>query len=196
MDQPVVSELAAATKAYELSRARYIRTVTSDAEQKLIDAGGKRRDALRAEMGNLQTLARARLEARTAAMRAYAAKCPGRVNASGPLAPLPTSAFSGAEKLYRAALTANEEFNEIKDILVKRGEQLDEIEKDLRQRLADFNANLVQMLETPDGLANAFRRDPLLERAHTRMKNALAAEAAAANPVSVRSPKKEAVTIE
>ncbi len=174
-----LTELEAATKAYELSRARYIRTVTSDAEQKLKEAVAKRREALATEINNLVSLAHIRHEARVATLRAYAARCPGRVRGTELLPPPPGGAFNGTDKVYRAALTAADEFNEVNEILRTRREILEAIDGEMRTRLTEYNENLIAMLESPDGLSTAFRRDPLLERAHQRMKAAQRAHAGA-----------------
>ena len=81
------------------------------------------------------------------------------------------------DKVYKAALVAADEFNEVSEILRKRRENLEAIDGEMRTRLTEYNENLIAMLESPDGLANAFRRDPLLERAHRRMKEAQRAHA-------------------
>jgi hypothetical protein len=173
------TELETATQAYELSRARYIRTVTSDAENKLKEAVAKRREALATEINSLVSLAHIRHETRSTTLRAYAARCPGRVRGTDVLPPPAGGAFNGDDKLYKAALLAADEFNELSDILRKRRALLEAIDGEMRTKLADYNRNLIAMLESPEGLANAFRRDPLLERAHQRMKAAQAAQFAA-----------------
>jgi hypothetical protein len=160
---------------YHASRARYIRTVTADTEKKLLDTVAKRRGPITDEIGNLTTLARARFDARQATLKAYAAKAPGRVTAGGLLPPSPQERMiSGIDKLYKAAVKAAEEFNEVNEIIRKRKEKLEEIDREVRTLLEQHGRDLIAHLETPSGLEGAFKRDPLLGRAHARM---LAAEA-------------------
>ena len=73
-----------------------------------------------------------------------------------------------------AAVKAAEEFNEVNEIIKKRKEKLDAIDHEVRTVLEQHGRDLIAQLETPTGLEGAFKRDPLLERAHSRM---IAAEA-------------------
>jgi hypothetical protein len=108
-------------------------------------------------------------------LRAYAAKAPGRVSAGGLLPPSPAERMiGGIDKLYKAAVKAAEEFNEVNDIIKKRKEKLDKIDDEVRTVLEQHGRDLIAQLESPTGLEGAFKRDPLLARAHARM---LAAEA-------------------
>jgi hypothetical protein len=164
------SEYEAAVREYHASRARYIRTVTSDTERILREAVAKRRDPLMREITDLSALARVRFETRKATLQAYAAKAPGRVTAAG-LQP-PSAAewlISGIDKLYKAALKANEEFVECNDIIKKRKEKLEEIDREVRTLIEKNGRELIAQLETAAGLERAFKRDPLLSRAHARM---------------------------
>jgi hypothetical protein len=170
-----VSDYDASVREYHASRARYIRTVTNDTEKKLMETVAKRRDPIKAEINNLTALARSRYDARQMTLRAYAAKAPGRVSASGLLPPSPAErVIGGIDKLYKSALKAAEEFNEVNDIIKKRKEKLDKIDDEVRSVLEQHGRDLIAQLETPTGLEGAFKRDPLLERAHARM---VAAEA-------------------
>jgi hypothetical protein len=165
----------ASVREYHASRARYIHTVTTDTEKKLMETVAKRRDPLKDEINNLQSLARARFETRQATLKAYAAKAPGRVSAGGLLPPSPTERMiGGIDKLYKAAVKAAEEFNEVNEIIKKRKEKLDQIDNEVRTVLEQHGRDLIAALESPTGLEGAFKRDPLLARAHARM---LAAEA-------------------
>lgn len=170
-----VSDYDASVREYHASRARYIRTVTNDTEKKLMETVAKRRDPIKEEINNLTALARSRFDARQTTLRAYAAKAPGRVSASGLLPPSPAErVIGGIDKLYKSALKAAEEFNEVNDIIKKRKEKLDKIDDEVRGVLEQHGRDLIAQLETPTGLEGAFKRDPLLERAHARM---VAAEA-------------------
>jgi hypothetical protein len=164
----------ASVKEYHFSRARYIRTVTSDTEKKLLESVAKRREPLQEEITNLNSLARMRFDARQVALRAYAAKAPGKVTATGLLPPSAAERIGGIDKLYKAAVKAAEEFNEVNDIIKKRKDKLDKLDEEVRIVLEQHERDLIAQLETPTGLEGAFKRDPLLGRAHARM---VAAEA-------------------
>jgi hypothetical protein len=112
---------------------------------------------------------------RQSTLKAYAAKAPGRVSAGGLLPPSAAErVIGGIDKLYKSAVKAAEEFNEINDIIKKRKEKIDQIDAEVRAVLEQHGRDLIAQLETPTGLEGAFKRDPLLGRAHARM---IAAEA-------------------
>jgi hypothetical protein len=160
----------ASVREYHASRARYIRTVTSDTEKQLMETVAKRRDPLKEELTNLTSLARVRFDTRQATLKAYAAKAPGRVSNSGLLPPSPAERMvGGIDKLYKAAVKAAEEFNEVNDIIKKRKDKLEAIDSEVRTVLEQHGRDLIAQLETPTGLEGAFKRDPLLARAHARM---------------------------
>jgi hypothetical protein len=163
-------EYHAALAEYQASRARYIRTITTDAEKRLGETIGKRRESLREEIANLTALAQHRYDSYQDALQAYAAKAPGRVNAGGMRPPLPSDRMiKGIDKLYKAALKAAEDFREVNDIIKKRKDKLGEVDYKLRIQLEQYGRDLIAQLETETGLEGAFRRDPLLSRAHARM---------------------------
>ena len=171
----------ASVREYHASRARYIRTVTADTEKKLMETVAQRRDPIKTEINDLSALARARFAERQTTLRAYAAKAPSRVTAGGLLRPSPAERMiGGIDKLYKAAVKAAEEFNEVNAIIKKRKEKLDTIDNEVRAVLEQHGRDLIAQLETPAGLEGAFKRDPLLGRAHARM---LASEARPAVPV-------------
>jgi hypothetical protein len=163
-----LSEYDAAVKEYHASRARYIRTVTGDTEKKLLETVASRRAPLTEEIANLTSLARIRFEARQEMLKRYAASAPGRVTAGGLLPPLPTDRNSGP--LYKAAVKASMEFAEVNEILKKRKEKLDQIDAEVRTVIEKHGNDVIAALESQKGLEGAFQRDPLLERAYTRMK--------------------------
>jgi hypothetical protein len=82
--------------------------------------------------------------------------------------------IGGIDKLYKTAVKSAEEFAEVNDILKKRKEKLEKIDDEVRTVLEQHSRDLIAQLESPTGLEGAFKRDPLLGRAHARM---LAAEA-------------------
>jgi hypothetical protein len=181
-----VPDYDASVNEYHASRARYIRSVTADTEKKLLETVAKRRDPLKEEINNLTSLARARYDARQTTLKAYAAKAPGRVSSGGLLPPSPAERMiGGIDKLYKTALKAAEEFNEVNDIIKKRKEKLDKIDEEVRTVLEQHGRDLIAQLETPTGLEGAFKRDPLLGRAHARM---LAAEARRASVREATAP--------
>jgi hypothetical protein len=170
-----VPDYDASVREYHASRARYIRSVTADTEKRLMETVAKRRDPLKEEITSLSALARARFDARQTTLKAYAAKAPGRVTNSGLLPPSPAERMiGGIDKLYKTAVKAAEEFSEVNEIIKKRKEKLDQIDNEVRTVLEQHGRELIAQLETPTGLEGAFKRDPLLGRAHARM---VAAEA-------------------
>jgi hypothetical protein len=168
-------EYDATVAEYHTSRARYIRTVTSGVEMRLMETVGKRREPLTEEISNLSILAHDRYDMYQAALKAYASKAPNRVTAGGLLPPSPTERMiRGIDKLYNTALKAAEECREVNTNIKKRKDKLVEMDWKLREQVEQYGHALIAQLETTTGLEGAFKRDPLLGRAHARM---LAAEA-------------------
>ena len=167
-------EAANAINEYQLSRDRYMSTLKAAAEEQVMKAIGPRRDKLTGEIENLQTLARIRNDTRTEAVKAYGQRCPARVKGSAFVPPGPAERAGGADKLFKAAMKAHEEFNEVNEILKKRRDALEALTSEARAILQKRYDDLIGMLETPSGLENAFKRDPLLGRAHSRMQAAIA----------------------
>jgi hypothetical protein len=179
----------ASMREYHASRARYIRTVTADTEKQLMETVAKRRDPIKEELTNLTSLARVRFETRQMTLKAYAAKAPGRVSNSGLLPPSPAERMiGGIDKLYKAAVKAAEEFNEVNDIIKKRKDKLEAIDSEVRVVLEQHGRDLIAQLETPTGLEGAFKRDPLLARAHARMVAAESRRASVRDVVPAEAP--------
>jgi len=159
-----VPDYDASVREYHASRARYIRTVTTDTEKKLMETVAKRRDPLKEEINNLSALARSRFESRQLTLRAYAAKAPGRVTAGGLLPPSPAERMiGGIDKLYKAAVKAAEEFNEVNDIIKKRKEKLDKIDDEVRTVLEQHGRDLIAQWKRRPGLrarSNAIHCSP------------------------------------
>lgn len=187
-----LSDYDASVREYHASRARYIRTVTGDTEKQLMETVAKRRDPLKQEIANLTSLAKVRYEVRQSTLKAYAAKAPGRVGNSGLLPPSPAErVIGGIDKLYKAAVKAAEEFNEVNEIIRKRKEKLDAIDAEVRNVIEQHGRDVIAQLETPTGLEGAFKRDPLLARAHARMTAAAARRTAARDAVPLEAPGRE-----
>jgi len=168
----------ASVAEYHASRARYIRTVTSDVEKRYMETLGKRRVPLMDEINNLTALARDRFERYQVSLTAYRSKAPSRVTAAGLLPPSPSERMiAGINKLYKAAAQAADEYREVTDIIKKRKDKLGEIDWKLRVQVEQYGRDLIAQLETETGLEAAFRRDPLLGRAHARMLAAQARKA-------------------
>jgi hypothetical protein len=173
------SDYQSAVAEYRASRARYIRTVTSNVEQRYLETIGKRRDSLREEITNLTGLAQHRYENYQANLKAYAAKAPSRVTGGGIMPPSPAERMvRGIDKLYKTAVQSADEFREVNDIIRKRKDKLGEIDDKLRAQVEQFGRDLIAQLETETGLEGAFKRDPLLGRAHARMLAARARQTA------------------
>ena len=100
--------------AYESAKLRYIRAITQDAEAKLREAFGKRREAINDEIANLRGLAKTRSEAASAAAQRYAVKLPHRVRKTGVRAPSIWEriiTFNSVDRFYRAAAKAADELD-------------------------------------------------------------------------------------
>lgn len=164
-----MSDEAPETAEYRASRARYIRTMASDAERRITESVEKRRGPLIDEIKNLTTLARDRQTTYNVALHAYAAKAPGRIKGGAIAPPLPQQHGADVRKLYKAAVEAAAAYDEITAILKKRKDRLAEIDWKLREQIEHYGRSLIEALETPNGLQNAFMRDPLLKAAHARM---------------------------
>jgi len=164
----------AAIREYEFSRDRYMYALRVAAEEAVVKSVAPRRDKLNSEIENLRVLSRLRADTRAEAVKAYAQRCPSRVQGTAFLPPGPADRVGGADKLFKTAMKAHEDLTEVTDILKKRREALDTLETEMRAILQKRNEELIRMLETPDGLENAFKRDPLLSRAYARMKAAVA----------------------
>ena len=163
----------ASVTEYHASRARYVRTLTSDLENRLQATIGAQRKLLAEECANLTRLAQNRNDAYQRALRTYSEKVPRRVTSDGLAAPSPLERLNaGVDKLYRAAARAAEEYREVSEMIEKRQAKLEAIDRQMRAELEHFSRALAAQLETPAGREAAFRRDPLLARAHARMQAA------------------------
>ena len=170
--QPGLDE-ALAQGQYDFAKTRFVRTLTGDGVARIVEHAAARRGKLRAEIENLRTLARARHETAIECARAYGAILPHRVGKTWIQPPTQlekVGASHGSERFYKQAARAAKEYVEVRDLLMKRRDQLVTMEIDLRQALDDREAALIRQMESPRGLQSALQRDPLLNVAYQRLK--------------------------
>jgi hypothetical protein len=166
-------EEAIAQGQYDFAKTRFVRTLTSDGVARVVEHAAARRAKLRAELDNLRTLVRTRHEAAVEHARAYGEILPHRVGKTWIQPPgqmEKVGAFHGADRFYKRAEKAAKEYVEVRDILVKRREQLIKMEEDLRVALDTREAALIRQMESPRGLQSALQRDPLLNVAYQKLK--------------------------
>lgn len=161
--------------AYESAKLRYIRAITQDAETKLREAFGKRREAINDEIANLRGLSKSRSEAAEKAAQRYAVKLPHRVRKTGVRAPSfweRLITFNSVDKLYRNAQKAAEELDEVNDLLRKRRDRLDAMERETRRSIYLREEAVRKKLQTPEGLA-ALHADPMVKAAFAKMQGVM-----------------------
>lgn len=166
-------EEALAQGAYDFAKTRFVRTVTADGVARIVEHAAGRRAKLRAEIDNLRVLARARHETAVKQAREYAQILPHRVGKTWIQPPSnleKIGEFHGSERFYKKAERAAKEYVEVRELLVKRREQLLSMEEDLRKALDDREAALIRQMESPRGLRAALARDPLLNVAYQKLK--------------------------
>jgi hypothetical protein len=164
---------AIAQGAYDFAKTRFVRTLTGDGVARVVEHAAARRAKLRTEIDNLRTLVRARHESAVELARAYGAILPHRVGKTWiqpPSSMEKVGASHGSERFYKQALRAAKEYVEVRDLLVKRREQLVTMEADLREALDNREAALIRQMESPRGLQSALARDPLLNVAYQKLK--------------------------
>jgi hypothetical protein len=166
-------DLALAQGQFEFAKTRYIRTVTYDAVSRMISASAVRRAKLTEEIDQLRVVTKTRHEAALERARLYGNVLPHRVGKTWiqPPAPLErVGEFYGSDKLYNMAKKAATEYREARELLIKRRDELAEIERVLREALEDNEALLVEEISSGRGLKYALRRDPLLNMAYEKMR--------------------------
>lgn len=164
---------ALAQGEYDFAKTRFVRTLTSDGVARIVEHAAARRGKLRAEIDHLRTLVRARHEAAVEHARAYASILPHRVGKTWIQPPAQVEKigqFYGSVQFYKRAEKAAKEYVEVRDLLVKRREQLVTMEEDLRTALDEREAALIRQMESPRGLQTALLRDPLLNIAYNKLK--------------------------
>lgn len=166
-------ERAIAQGAYDFAKTRFVRAVTGEGVARIVEQASQRRAKLRGEIDQLRTLVRARHELAVEHARAYGQILPHRVGKTWIQPPAQfekVGAAFGADRFYKRAVKAAKEYVEVRDILVKRRDQLVTMEQELRRALDEREAALLQQVETAAGLQNALRRDPLLNAAYQKLK--------------------------
>jgi hypothetical protein len=164
-----------AISAYESAKLSYIRGITQDAEQKLREAFGKRREEVNDEIANLRELAKSRQDAATAAAQKYAQKLPHRVRKSGIRPPSIWErliTFNRVDSWYRKAAQAAEELDEVNELLRKRRDRLDAMERETRRSIYLREEAVRKKLQTPEGLA-ALHADPMVKAAFAKMQGVM-----------------------
>lgn len=164
---------ALAQGEYDFAKTRFVRTLTGDGVARIVEHAAARRAKLRAEIDHLRVLVRSRHEAAVEQARAYATILPHRVGKTWIQPPAQmekVGQFYGSTKFYKRAEKATKEYVEVRDLLVKRREQLITMEEDLRHALDDREAALIRQMESPRGLQSALQRDPLLNNAYKKLK--------------------------
>ena len=158
---------------YEFARSRFVRTVTGTDVSRVVEQAARQRTKLIEEIENLRRVARDRHEAALADARAYGSILPHRVGRTWmqpPAALEKLGNFYGSERFYKRALKSAKEYQEARDLFVKRRQQLEALEADLRQQLEDREAALMRQLESPRSFQTALQRDPLLNSAYQKLK--------------------------
>lgn len=166
---------AAVVQAYENAKLAYIRGITQEAESKLREAFAKRREAINEEIANLRILAKSRQETATAAAAAYAKKLPHRVRKSGVRKPSlfeRLRTFNTVSRLYGIASKAQEELDEVNDLLRKRRDRLEQMERETRRSIYLREESVRKKLQTPEGLA-ALHADPMVKAAFQKMQSVM-----------------------
>ena len=164
-----------AINAYESAKLNYIRSITQDAENKLREAFGKRREEINDEISNLRELAKSRQDAASAAAQKYAQKLPHRVRKTGVRPPSiweRLMTFNAVERWYRKAAEAADECDEVNELLRKRRDQLDAMERETRRSIYLREEAVRKKLQTPDGLA-ALHADPMVRAAFAKMQGVM-----------------------
>lgn len=162
----------AVVQAYEAAKLRYIRSITADAETKLRDAFAKRREAINEEIANLRLLSKSRQETAMSSAQRYAMKLPNRVRKTGVRPPSlweRIRTFNSVDKPYRAAARAAEELDECNELLRKRRDRLEAMERETRRSIYLREEAVRKKLQTPEGLA-ALHQDPMVKAAFAKMQ--------------------------
>jgi hypothetical protein len=178
-----------AAAAYERAKQHYIRAVTFPSEARLRDAFARRRETFNSEINELRSLALRRQEAANRAAALYAMILPHRVRRAGLRAPsiwerLRTS--GGVDALYRAAVRAAAELEDVNELLRTRRERIEMMERETRRSIDLREAAVRRKLKTPEGLA-ALHDDPIVRRAVAKMQTVpVAVPGSAIDPLEAR----------
>jgi len=165
----------AAIAAYESAKLSYVRAITQDAENKLREAFSKKRQAINDEIANLRSLAKTKQDAANVATARYAKRFPHRVRKSGARPPSlweRICTFNQVDALYRDAVKASEELDDVNDLLRKRRDRLDAMERETRRSIYLREEAVRKKLQTPEGLAS-LHADPMVRSAFAKMQSVM-----------------------
>jgi hypothetical protein len=166
-------DAAVAQGEYDLARSRFVRTINHKGVERVVEHAAAVRGRLRHDIDNLRTLVRAKHESAVDLARNYGSILPHRVGKTWIQPPSQlerVGAFYGADRLYKLAARAAKEYVEVRDLLIKRREQLIVMESKLRKQLDEREAQLLAELDSPRALQYALLRDPLLNMAYKKLK--------------------------
>jgi hypothetical protein len=165
----------AAVAAYESAKLAYIRAITMDAENRLRDAFSRKREAINDELANLRALAKERQAAASAAAAGYALRLPHRVRKGGVRPPSiweRLRTFNRIDAWYRAAVKAAAELDDVNDLVRKRRDRLDAIERETRRSIYLREEAVRKKLQTPEGLAS-LHADPMVRHAFAKLQGVM-----------------------
>lgn len=164
---------AIAQGAFDFAKTRFVRSLDAERNARLVEKAGKERARLHDEIVNLQLVTRERHQTALECARAYGSVLPHRVGKTWIQPPASfekLGQFFGAERLYKRAARAAKEYAEARELLLKRRDQLNALEADLRARIEDREAVLLGQLDSPRSLRIARRLDPLLDTSYQKLQ--------------------------
>jgi hypothetical protein len=165
----------AALAAYEGAKLAYIRAITQNAENRLREAFSKKRESINDELAELRALARERQAAASAATARYALRLPHRVRKGGVRPPSiweRLRTFNRIDAAYRAAVTAADALDNVNDLIRKRRDRLDAMERETRRSIYLREEAVRKKLQTPEGLAS-LHADPMVRRAFAKLQGVM-----------------------
>jgi hypothetical protein len=164
---------AIAQGEYDVARTRFVRAINAGGISKVVEHAANMRARLRHDIDSLRFLVRTKHEEAIDLARSYGSILPHRVGKTWIQPPSNlerVGAFYGSDKMYKKAARAAKEYVEVRDLLVKRREQLIDMEQKLRDQLDQREAALLEELDSPRAFQMALLRDPLLNMAYKRLK--------------------------
>ncbi len=164
---------AMAQGEYDVARTRFVRAINASGIDKVVEHAATVRARLRHDIDNLRILVRAKHETAVELARAYGLVLPHRVGRTWIQPPSSlerVGAFYGSDRMYKLAARAAKEYVDVREALMKRREQLINMEMKLRDQLDAREASLLAELESPRAFQMALLRDPLLNMAYKKLK--------------------------
>ena len=164
---------AIAQGEYDVARTRFVRAINSSGINQVVEHAANVRGRLRYDIDNLRVLVRAKHSTAVELARAYGQVLPHRVGRTWiqpPSSLEKVGASYGSDRMYKLAARAAKEYSDVRDVLLKRREQLIVMEQKLRDQLDAREASLLAELESPRAFQTALLRDPLLNMAYKKLK--------------------------